>query len=82
MRELNAREEELHTAMAESATDYERLRDLQAELATLQSEREELEAAWLEAAELVDAAPRHVARRGDLSRCWWRRRRAPQHRQR
>jgi len=47
----NAREEELNAAMAAAATDYERLRELQEELAALQAEREELEAAWLEAAE-------------------------------
>jgi ATP-binding cassette subfamily F protein uup len=47
-----AREEELHSAMAAAATDFERLRELQAELAALTSAREQLEAAWLEAAEL------------------------------
>ena len=49
-----AREEELHAAMAAAATDYGRLRELQADLAALASEREALEAAWLEAAELID----------------------------
>ena len=40
--------------MAAAATDYGRLRELQADLAALASERETLEAAWLEAAELID----------------------------
>ena len=40
--------------MAEAATDYERLRKLQAALAEVQTERETLEASWLEAAELID----------------------------
>ena len=48
------REEELHAAMAAAATDYGRLRELQADLAALASERETLEAAWLEAAELTE----------------------------
>ena len=48
------REEELHTAMAAAATDYARLRELQADLAALTAERETLEAEWLEAAELSD----------------------------
>ena len=40
--------------MAASATDHERLRELQAELDALAAEREELEAAWLEAAETAE----------------------------
>ncbi|MBE2319724.1 ABC-F family ATP-binding cassette domain-containing protein [Solirubrobacter sp. CPCC 204708] len=54
LEKTGTREEELHAAMAAAATDFARLRELQDELATVQSEREELEAAWLEAAELLD----------------------------
>jgi ATP-binding cassette subfamily F protein uup len=46
-----AREAELHEAMAAAATDHERLRELDAELRALRAEREELEHAWLEASE-------------------------------
>ena len=41
--------------MAASATDHARLRELQAELAAQAAERERLEAAWLETAELLEA---------------------------
>jgi ATP-binding cassette subfamily F protein uup len=51
---LAARETELHTAMAEAATDFDRLRALDAELAALTAEREELEGAWLEASEAAE----------------------------
>ena len=37
--------------MAEAATDFARLRELQEELATNAAERERLEGEWLEAAE-------------------------------
>ncbi len=52
---LTTRESELHEAMAASATDHERLRALQLELAGHAAERERLEAAWLELAERLDA---------------------------
>ena len=52
---VGARETELHTAMVQSATDHARLRELQAELAAQAAERERLEAAWLETAELLEA---------------------------
>ncbi|CAA9506916.1 MAG: hypothetical protein AVDCRST_MAG30-2248, partial [uncultured Solirubrobacteraceae bacterium] len=45
---IEGREAELHEAMASSATDHERLRSLDAELAALVAEREALESAWLE----------------------------------
>src|SRR3954449_5909638 len=51
---LGEREARLHEAMAEQATDHVRLADLTAELGTLTAEREELEAAWLQAAEALD----------------------------
>ena len=46
---LTAREAELHEQMAAAATDHDRLRELDAELRALAAERDELEAAWLEA---------------------------------
>jgi ATP-binding cassette subfamily F protein uup len=52
---LAAREAQLHEAMAASATDHERLRELQAELAQVQGEREAAEAQWMEAAERLEA---------------------------
>jgi ATP-binding cassette subfamily F protein uup len=52
---VGAREAALHDAMAASATDHVRLRELQAELAAQSAERERLEAAWLETAELLEA---------------------------
>jgi ATP-binding cassette subfamily F protein uup len=52
---VGTRESELHAAMVRSATDHARLRELQAELAAQAAERERLEAAWLETAELLEA---------------------------
>jgi ABC transport system ATP-binding/permease protein len=52
---LGEREASLHAAMAEAATDHVRLRELQAELGEVASERESLEAAWLEAAETLES---------------------------
>ena len=51
---LTVREHEIHAAMAASATDHERLRELQDELAGCAAEREEVEAAWLEVAETLE----------------------------
>src|SRR3954452_23075496 len=51
---LGEREARLHEAMAEQATDHVRLADLTAQLGALTAEREELEAAWLQAAEALD----------------------------
>lgn len=51
LEKLDAREAELHEAMAAAATDHARLRELNAELTGLASQREELEAAWFEAHE-------------------------------
>jgi ATP-binding cassette subfamily F protein uup len=51
LEKLGEREEQLHEAMAEAATDHVRLRDLQGELASVAAEREQLESEWLEAAE-------------------------------
>jgi len=51
---LGAREAELHEAMAASATDHARLRELQTELAACVAERERVEATWLEVAEALD----------------------------
>ena len=52
---VGERETELHAAMVQSATDHARLRELQTELAAQAAERERLEAAWLETAELLEA---------------------------
>jgi ATP-binding cassette subfamily F protein uup len=51
---LSERESSLHDAMAEQATDHVRLAELTAELDALMSERDELEAAWLEAAAALE----------------------------
>lgn len=48
-----ATEAELLARMAEQASDHEAVTALDAELRALQAEREELESAWLEAAELA-----------------------------
>ena len=52
---LGARERELHSAMATSATDHGRLRELQAALEACVAEREQVEATWLEVAETLEA---------------------------
>jgi ATP-binding cassette subfamily F protein uup len=52
---LSAREAELHEEMAAAATDHDRLRALDAELRALGTEREALEAAWLETSETLEA---------------------------
>ena len=52
---LDAREAALHEEMAARATDHEALRGLTARQAELSAEREGLEAAWLEAAALLEA---------------------------
>ncbi len=52
---LTTREGELHDAMAASATDHARLRALQTELAACAAEREQLEATWLQTAEMLEA---------------------------
>jgi len=51
LEKLGEREETLHEAMAEAATDHVRLRELQTELAENAASREQLESEWLEAAE-------------------------------
>jgi ATP-binding cassette subfamily F protein uup len=51
---LTTRETSLHEAMATSATDHTKLRELQAELTALLAERETLEAAWLETSEALE----------------------------
>jgi ATP-binding cassette subfamily F protein uup len=51
---LGAREAELHEQMAAAATDHERLRALQEELAAVVDEREEAEAAWLQTSEVLE----------------------------
>ncbi|WP_020579774.1 ABC-F family ATP-binding cassette domain-containing protein [Actinopolymorpha alba] len=51
---LGTREEELHAALAEHASDYERLMGLDAELRDVRAEKEQVENRWLELAELVE----------------------------
>jgi ATP-binding cassette subfamily F protein uup len=51
---LSEREQQLHAAMAQSATDHARLRELQAELQARVAERERLEAGWMELAEAIE----------------------------
>jgi ATP-binding cassette subfamily F protein uup len=51
---LSAREVALEEQMAAAATDHVRLRALQGELAAARSEREALEAAWLQSAETLE----------------------------
>ena len=51
---LSAREQELHSAMAASATDHQQLGALSAELEALVAERERAEASWLETATLLE----------------------------
>jgi len=55
LEKLSELEAALHDAMAASATDHDRLRDLQAELAELLDERGRLEAAWLSLSEALEA---------------------------
>ena len=51
---LDDRESELHEAMAGSATDHGRLRELGDELAALRAERADAEARWLDVSELLE----------------------------
>jgi len=55
MEKLEARETTLHDEMAAAATDHVRLRELQTELAATTAEREQLESAWLETSEALEA---------------------------
>jgi ATP-binding cassette subfamily F protein uup len=55
LEKLDQRERELHTQMAVNATDFAGLRELQAELAALEAEKSDTEAAWLEVSEALEA---------------------------
>lgn len=55
MARLEARIAGVHAAMAEQAADYQALADLQVSLNALTVELAQLEEAWLQAAELIDA---------------------------
>lgn len=48
---ISDKESKLHTAIAENATDFEKVAELDLELRSLAAEREELEMRWLELAE-------------------------------
>jgi hypothetical protein len=50
---LAEREERLHVAMAEAATDHTRVAELNGQLREVADERDALELQWLEAAEVV-----------------------------
>ncbi len=51
---LEAREAAIHEQMAEAATDVGRLRELTDELSGVTAERENVEAAWMEASEAIE----------------------------
>ncbi len=51
LEKIEEKQSALHAAMAESATDFARVADLDAELRQLSGQREELESRWLELAE-------------------------------
>jgi ATP-binding cassette subfamily F protein uup len=51
---VNARIAALHEQMATHASDFSRLADLDAELSDASADRDRLELAWLEAAELAE----------------------------
>jgi ATP-binding cassette subfamily F protein uup len=55
LEKLGVREAALHEEMAAHATDHEKLRSLTEELSALAAGREAAEAAWLEAAEALEA---------------------------
>ena len=48
---IEEKQSELHKALAEHATDFERVAGLDSELRELDSQRENLESRWLELAE-------------------------------
>ena len=48
---ISAREATLHTAIADNATDFAKVAELDAELRDLAGQRDELELRWLELAE-------------------------------
>ncbi len=50
---LAEREDRIHAAMAESATDHARVLELNGQLREIVDERERLELEWLAAAEIV-----------------------------
>ncbi|MEL4504204.1 ABC-F family ATP-binding cassette domain-containing protein [Luteococcus sp. H138] len=54
MTKLSARIEKIHAQMADHASDYAKLAELQAELQVASDEHDELELAWLEAAEVIE----------------------------
>jgi ATP-binding cassette subfamily F protein uup len=56
LEKLAAREVQLQEEMAARATDHAALRELNAQLAAVAGERDELEAAWLEVSETLEGA--------------------------
>ena len=55
MLKLDAEEKELHGRLLDAATDHAAVAELNAQLIAVQAEKEQVETAWLEAAELADA---------------------------
>ncbi len=51
---VTARESELHAALAEAATDPDRLMRLNTELKEVRAEKDELERRWLETSEALE----------------------------
>jgi ATP-binding cassette subfamily F protein uup len=52
--QLASREEKIHVALAEAATDPAKLIELNTELKTLQAEKDDVEARWLETSEAAE----------------------------
>jgi ABC transport system ATP-binding/permease protein len=55
MVKLDADEKALHEKLADAAADYAKAAELDAQLRTLRAEKEQVEAEWLEAAELAES---------------------------
>jgi ATP-binding cassette subfamily F protein uup len=52
--QLHAKEDKLHAALLEAATDPAKLMELNAELKSVEAEKEDVEARWLETSEALD----------------------------
>jgi ATP-binding cassette subfamily F protein uup len=54
LEKLTGEEERLHAQLAEAATDYEKVADLDARLKKLLAEKDQVESDWLAAAEVAE----------------------------
>jgi ATP-binding cassette subfamily F protein uup len=54
LEKLTAEEERLHAQLAEAATDYAKVAELDARLRDLVAEKDQVETDWLTAAEVVE----------------------------